>query len=158
MQAETSSKSGAIQDSVWVFIICLVRLNQGCLVAEHFAFVERSPAAAIGEGDCDANISRRGAKRIAGVSKGRISRLVHHCGVSDIIAADFDPILVISRRTQIPVDGGVSQRMAGSQIHAPPLGIAAAARAPSCGEAAIIAIRGTIAVLSRTCRDRLALR
>ena len=86
-----------------------------CSVAIHFAFVERGPATTTGEGDGDANITGRGGKRIGGVPKAGIAGLVHNRGVSDIIGADFDFILVIARSTEIPVDGRVRQRMAGSK-------------------------------------------
>ena len=136
----------------------LVYFNHFSSVSVHFALPEGSPATATGEVHCDANITGRGGKRIGGVPKARIASLVHDRGVSDIIAADFDFVLIISRRTEVPVYGSISQRMAGSQIHPPPLGIVAVARAPPGGEAAVVAICSTVAVLSRTCRDWLSLR
>lgn len=75
-------------------IAALAFVPIGFLLTVHFALVERSKARA-GTRHRDAHIAARGRERVRGVSHGCISSLVHHRRVGRVIAADFDPVLVV---------------------------------------------------------------
>src|SRR5213075_3566843 len=97
---------------------CVSKSAGHCLIAIDFALPEACPsAAASSHGDADVSAGR--TQHIRRVAKGGIAGLIHNGGVSGVIVAGFNLILVIPRAAEIPIDGDIGQAMAGAKVHSP---------------------------------------